>query len=77
MSKTTAINDCISIEMSGDIALICIDNPPVNATGQAVRQGLQDAVEKLNAEGNARVIAIYAAGRTFVAGADIGELCRF
>ncbi|MCD1626782.1 enoyl-CoA hydratase/isomerase family protein [Seohaeicola saemankumensis] len=73
MSKTTAINDCISIEMSGDIALICIDNPPVNATGQAVRQGLQDAVEKLNAEGNARVIAIYAAGRTFVAGADIRE----
>jgi 3-hydroxyacyl-CoA dehydrogenase len=73
MSGTTAINDCISIEMSGDIALICINNPPVNATGQAVRQGLQDAVEKLNTDGAARVIAIYAAGRTFVAGADIRE----
>ena len=73
MSDTTAINDCISIERVGDIALICIDNPPVNATGQAVRQGLQDAVEHLNTQATARVIAIYAAGRTFVAGADIRE----
>ena len=40
MTDTTAINGCISVEYSGDIALICIDNPPVNATGQAVRQGL-------------------------------------
>jgi 3-hydroxyacyl-CoA dehydrogenase len=73
MSDTTAVNDCISIEKVGDIALICIDNPPVNATGQAVRQGLQDAVETLIAQGTAKVIAIYAAGRTFVAGADIRE----
>lgn len=73
MSDTTAVNDCISIEKVGGIALICIDNPPVNATGQAVRQGLQDAVETLNAQGTAKVIAIYAAGRTFVAGADIRE----
>ena len=73
MTDTTAINDCISIERTGDVALICIDNPPVNATGQAVRQGLQEAVERLSAEGSARAIAIYAAGRTFVAGADIRE----
>ena len=73
MSDTTAINDCISIERVGDIALICIDNPPVNATGQAVRQGLQEAIEHLNTQATARVIAIYAAGRTFVAGADIRE----
>ena len=73
MSDTTAINDKITIERAGEIALIRIDNPPVNATGQAVRQGLQDAVEKINAEGTAKVIAIYAAGRTFVAGADIRE----
>ena len=73
MSDTTAINDKIAIERVGDIALIRIDNPPVNATGQAVRQGLQDAVERINAEGTAKVIAIFAAGRTFVAGADIRE----
>ncbi|MFD1509245.1 3-hydroxyacyl-CoA dehydrogenase NAD-binding domain-containing protein [Lacimonas salitolerans] len=73
MADIHQVNDLISIEREGDIALICIDNPPVNATGQPVREGLQQAIEKLNAEGNAKVAAIYAAGRTFVAGADIKE----
>lgn len=73
MADVTKVNDLISIERSGDIALICIDNPPVNATGQVVRQGLLDAVEQLKADDTAKVIAIYAAGRTFVAGADIRE----
>ncbi len=73
MSDTIAINDKISIERVGDVALIRIDNPPVNATGQAVRQGLQDAITQINAEGTAKAVAIYAAGRTFVAGADIRE----
>jgi 3-hydroxyacyl-CoA dehydrogenase len=73
MAESRQVNDLISIEQAGDTALVCIDNPPVNATGQPVRQGLQDAVEQVNAEGSAKVIAIYAAGRTFVAGADIKE----
>lgn len=73
MSEQTVINDMISIERIGDIALICIDNPPVNATGQAVRQGLLTAITDLNAAAQVRAIAIYAAGRTFVAGADIKE----
>jgi len=73
MSDILKINEPISIERVGDVALICIDNPPVNATGQAVRQGLQQAIEVLNADAQAQVIAIYAAGRTFVAGADIRE----
>lgn len=73
MADITVVNDFISIEHEGEIALIRIDNPPVNAAGQLVRQGLQDAVNELNANGNTKVIAIYAAGRTFVAGADIKE----
>lgn len=73
MTDVTQVNEKISIETQGDIALIIIDNPPVNATGQVVRQGLQDAISRLNDEGTAKVIAIYAEGRTFVAGADITE----
>ncbi len=73
MTARRQITDPVSIEDIGNIALICIDNPPVNATGQAVRTGLQQAIETLNAEARAKVIAIYAAGRTFVAGADIRE----
>ncbi|HBV56199.1 MAG TPA: 3-hydroxyacyl-CoA dehydrogenase [Rhodobacteraceae bacterium] len=73
MAAIRAINDPISIEELGAIALVCINNPPVNATGLAVRQGLQQAIEVLNSEGVVQAIGIYAAGRTFVAGADIRE----
>ncbi|MDX1781243.1 MAG: 3-hydroxyacyl-CoA dehydrogenase NAD-binding domain-containing protein [Thalassovita sp.] len=73
MTDITQVNDKIAIERQGDIALIIINNPPVNATGQVVRQGLQEAVTQLNDEGAAKVIVIYAEGRTFVAGADITE----
>mgnify|MGYP002266465751 CR=1 FL=1 len=73
MTDTTPINDKISLERQGQIALVRIDNPPVNASGQAVRQGLVEAVEAANADPDVKVIAIYAAGRTFVAGADIRE----
>lgn len=73
MSDIEQINAPISIETVGDIALVCIDSPPVNATGIAVREGLQTAMRQLNEAGRAKVIAIYCAGRTFIAGADIRE----
>ncbi|MBV7377844.1 3-hydroxyacyl-CoA dehydrogenase NAD-binding domain-containing protein [Maritimibacter dapengensis] len=73
MSDATSINDVISLERVGEIALVRIDNPPVNASAQPVRQGLIDAVTAANADDAVKVIAIYAAGRTFVAGADIRE----
>ena len=67
------INDVVSIETLDNIALICLNNPPVNAASQALRAGLQQAVAQANADTAIDVIAIYAAGRTFVAGADIKE----
>lgn len=73
MSEIITINDLVSIERIDDVALICINNPPVNAAGYVVRSGLQDAVERLNTEGSVKAIAVYGAGRTFVAGADIKE----
>ncbi len=62
--RTTAIDG---------IALIEIDNPPVNATSRAVRQGLLESV--IAADGNPEIVAIViaGAGRTFVAGGDITE----
>ncbi|MFK5981098.1 MAG: 3-hydroxyacyl-CoA dehydrogenase NAD-binding domain-containing protein [Rhizobiaceae bacterium] len=73
MMSNATTDGPIAIEHVGDIALICINNPPVNATSQAVRQGLHEAIVSLNDGSSAKVIAIYAAGRTFVAGADIKE----
>ncbi len=73
MSDSSQINDVISLERVGEIALVRIDNPPVNASAQPVRRGLIDAVAAANADDAVKVIAIYAAGRTFIAGADIRE----
>ncbi len=54
------------------ICVITIDNPPVNVTGLAVRQGLMAALDAAEA-GKAERIVLTGAGRTFVAGADARE----
>jgi 3-hydroxyacyl-CoA dehydrogenase len=63
----------VRIERRDNLALILIDNPPVNATSQAVRQGLANAIEAVNADPAVEAIVIACEGRTFVAGADIRE----
>ncbi|WP_104204141.1 enoyl-CoA hydratase/isomerase family protein [Billgrantia saliphila] len=63
----------VSYHRHGDIGVIAIDNPPVNALGQAVRQGLVKAVAQGNEDTEARVLVLVARGRTFIAGADIRE----
>ncbi|MDH5676024.1 MAG: 3-hydroxyacyl-CoA dehydrogenase NAD-binding domain-containing protein [Myxococcales bacterium] len=57
----------------GQVALIQVDNPPVNALSQAVRQGLSDCLERALADAAIEAIVIACEGRTFIAGADIRE----
>ena len=63
----------VTAEVQGEIGLICLNNPPVNALGAAVRQGIVDALAQLTADDAVRVIAIYGEGRALSAGADIRE----
>ncbi|HTN96445.1 MAG TPA: enoyl-CoA hydratase-related protein, partial [Nordella sp.] len=63
----------VSLTREDEIALITIDNPPVNATSHAVRQGLADAIEKISEDKTLRGVILTCAGKTFVAGADIRE----
>ncbi|MCC5884049.1 MAG: enoyl-CoA hydratase/isomerase family protein [Halomonas sp.] len=63
----------VTYQRHDDIGVITIDNPPVNALGQAVRQGLLDAVAQGSEDHAARVLVLLATGRTFIAGADIRE----
>lgn len=67
------MSDVVSISMSGDIAVVSIDSPPVNAVNQSVRAGLKQAFTELRGEPGVRAIVLACAGRTFVAGADIKE----
>ncbi|WP_119166588.1 3-hydroxyacyl-CoA dehydrogenase NAD-binding domain-containing protein [Algihabitans albus] len=65
------MNDVVVCDLQGDVAVLRIQNPPVNALSQAVRQGLMDGI--VWAEQKARAVLIVGSGRTFIAGADISE----
>lgn len=70
------MGDVVSYQREDEIGVITVDNPPVNALGQAVRQGLLDALAAGLADDDARALIIIGAGRTFPAGADIREFGR-
>jgi 3-hydroxyacyl-CoA dehydrogenase len=63
----------VSSVLTGDVAVITIDNPPVNALGHAVRAGLAEALAAAKSNAVVKAIVIACAGRTFCAGADITE----
>jgi 3-hydroxyacyl-CoA dehydrogenase len=67
------VSELVSLRNDGDIAVITIDNPPVNALNHALRAGLVDALSRARADAGTAAIVIVCAGRTFIAGADIGE----
>jgi 3-hydroxyacyl-CoA dehydrogenase len=69
----TAITRSVALERLGRVAVLTVDNPPVNALSQHVRQGLRDGVTRAAADPQAAAIVLVCAGRTFIAGADITE----
>ncbi len=62
----------VGVEIKNDLAIVTIDNPPVNAMSQAVRVGLMGAMDEAEGAGVGAVVLV-CAGRTFIAGADIRE----
>ena len=63
----------VSYKNTDAIAVITVDNPPVNVLSQAVRQGILSAVNRAVADESIQAIVLICAGRTFIAGADIKE----
>ena len=68
-----ADNTVVRFERDGDVAVIVIDNPPVNAGSMAVRAGIVAAVAKLDADTSLRAAVLIGANDTFMAGSDIKE----
>ena len=62
----------VSISYQDDLALVRLNNPPVNATSKATRQGILDAVNECN-KSTAKTVILYCEGRTFIAGGDMKE----
>ncbi|MCX7567283.1 3-hydroxyacyl-CoA dehydrogenase NAD-binding domain-containing protein [Sulfitobacter sp. F26169L] len=67
------MSDPVSYSVHGAIAVLCINNPPVNALSQAVRQGLSDGMDRAEQEDDLKAVLIVGEGRAFIAGADITE----
>ena len=65
--------DPVDFTTKGAVGVITIDNPPVNALSQAVRQGIMEALERGLGDGDVKAMVIRGSGRNFIAGADIRE----
>lgn len=63
----------VELRRDGEIAIIVVDNPPVNALKHEVRLGIRDAFARANDDKDVAAIVLTCAGRTFIAGADITE----
>ena len=69
----TSINDVTTIEKDGNISIITLNSPPVNALSAHVREGLHKGITEARNDGESEAIIIICEGRTFIAGADISE----
>lgn len=63
----------VAVSRHGGVAVVEIDNPPVNALSFSVRKPFHEAISTLSADRSVAAIVIACAGRTFAAGADIRE----
>jgi 3-hydroxyacyl-CoA dehydrogenase len=60
-------------ETRDDVAVVTLDNPPVNGLGQAVRSGLAEGLDRARGDASIRAVVITGAGKMFCGGADIRE----
>ncbi|MBL7249357.1 3-hydroxyacyl-CoA dehydrogenase NAD-binding domain-containing protein [Alloalcanivorax marinus] len=67
------MSDVVSYCLEGDIGVISVNYPPVNALGQGVREGLVECLRQGLKDDQAKALVVIGEGRTFPAGADIRE----
>lgn len=67
------MSDLVHLTKDNDIAIITINNPPVNALSPGVPEGISEAIEQIGRDAGVKAAVLIGAGKTFVAGADIKE----
>src|SRR5947209_10259807 len=65
--------DLVHLARDNDIAIITVNNPPVNALSPGVPEGISEAIEQIGKDERVKAAVLIGGGRTFVAGADIKE----
>lgn len=73
MHAAAAASSVVTTALHGDVLVVTIDSPPVNALGAAVRQGLLAAMQQAQADAAVTAVLLVGAGKAFIAGADIRE----
>jgi len=68
------MSELVKFDTRDDVAVITIDNPPVNALSAGVPDGISAALDAVERNPSIRAVVVIGAGRTFVAGADIKQL---
>ena len=63
----------VTVERDGDVAVVTMGNPPVNALGLALRRGIMSALDALRGDASVRAIVLAGTARAFSGGADITE----
>jgi len=66
-------NNLVQISKDGEVAVITVNNPPVNALSLGLPEGIAEAIESIAADNQVKTAVLIGAGKTFVAGADIKE----
>ena len=67
------MSDLVQLTKDNDIAIITVNNPPVNALSPGVPEGISEAIEQVDKDPTVKAAVLIGAGKTFVAGADIKE----
>ncbi len=63
----------VTLTFENPIAVITINNPPINATSHSVRSGIVDALDQIDDNDDIRAAILICEGKTFIAGADVNE----
>jgi 3-hydroxyacyl-CoA dehydrogenase len=67
------MSDLVQLTKDNDIAIITVNNPPVNALSPGVPEGISEAIEQIDRDPTVKAAVLIGGGKTFVAGADIKE----
>src|SRR6202049_4822321 len=70
------MSELVQLTKQDGVAVVTINNPPVNALGAGVPEGIAAAFAKIEADDSVRAVVVIGGGRTFVAGADINEFAK-
>ena len=70
------MGDLVTFAKSGNIGVITVNNPPVNALSPGVPEGISESIDQLQKDDGLNAAVLIGSGNTFIAGADIKELAK-